>query len=314
MPWDDRIARRLKLRDLYVLKAVAELGSMGKAAAQLAVTQPAISKAITDLEHVLGVRLLDRSRQGVEPTAYGTVLLKWSATVFDNLRQGVDEIDFLADPSAGELRIGTSEAMLQAPLPAVIDRLSRRYPRMIFSVLMSANITAQYSDLRARKVDLVFGRLATSAIDEDLNVEILCEDQLRVVAGMNSKWRRRRKIQAAELINELWALPPYDLLAGSIVKEAFRAKGLDPPRQAAMSNTLQLISAMVATGRFLGVLSLSTLRLGGKSAAVKVLPVDLPMQRLTIAIVTLKGRSISPAAHLFIECAREIVKPLMKAV
>jgi DNA-binding transcriptional LysR family regulator len=185
---------------------------------------------------------------------------------------------------------------------------------MVFSVLMSANITAQYSDLRARKVDLVFGRLATSAIDEDLNVEILCEDQLRVVAGMNSKWQRRRKIQAAELINELWALPPYDLLAGSIVKEAFRAKGLDPPRQAAMSNTLQLISAMVATGRFLGVLSLSTLRLGGKSTAVKVLPVDLPMRRLTIAIVTLKGRSISPAAHLFIECAREIVKPLMKAV
>jgi DNA-binding transcriptional LysR family regulator len=128
-------------------------------------------------------------------------------------------------------------------------------------------------------------------------------------AGAGVEGRARSSMR-----NELWALPPYDLLAGAIVKEAFRAKGLDPPRQAAMSNTLQLISAMVATGRFLGVLSLSTLRLGGKSTAVKVLPVDLPMRRLTIAIVTLKGRSISPAAHLFIECAREIVKPLMKAV
>jgi DNA-binding transcriptional LysR family regulator len=68
MPWDERLARRLKLRDLYVFKVVAHLGSMGKAASELAVSQPAISKAITDLEYVLGVRLLDRSRQGVEPT------------------------------------------------------------------------------------------------------------------------------------------------------------------------------------------------------------------------------------------------------
>jgi DNA-binding transcriptional LysR family regulator len=314
MPWDERIARRLKLRDLYVLKAVAELGSMGKAAARLAVSQPAISKAITDLEHVMGVRLLDRSRQGVEPTTYGAALLKWSVAVFDNLKQGIDEIDFLADPGAGELRIGTSEVMLRALVPAVIDRLSRRYPRMVFSVLMSANTTAQYSDLRARNVDIIFGRLVAPAIDEDLNVEILCEDKLCVVAGMNSKWQRRRKIEAAELIDEPWALPPYDTFIGSVVKEAFRAKGLHPPRQVAMSNTVQLIIAMVATGRFLGVLPLSILRLGSRPATEKVLPVGLPMGPLPIAIVTLKGRSISPATRLFIECAREIVKPLIKAV
>jgi DNA-binding transcriptional LysR family regulator len=313
MPWDERIARRLKLRDLYVLKSVVELGSMGKAGARLAVSQPAISKAITDLERVMGVRLLDRSRRGVEPTTYGSALVKWSVTVFDNLKQSVDEIDFLADPSAGELRVGTSEVMLRALVPTVIDRLSRRYPRMLFSVLMSANTTAQYSDLRARNVDLVFGRLVAPVIDDDLNVEILCEDQLCVVAGMNSIWQRRRRIEAAELINEPWALPPYDSFIGSVVKEAFRAKGLDPPRQTAMSNTVQLIIAMVATGRFLGVLPSSILRLGDRSGFEKILPVDLPMRPLPIAIVTLKGRSISPAAALFIECARKVVKPLMKA-
>src|SRR5712671_1803507 len=99
MRWDERIGRRLKLRDLYVLKTVARLGSMGKAAKELAVTQPAVSKAITDLEHVLDVRLLDRSRQGVELTQYGSALLKWGAVVFDDLKQGIEEIDFLADPT-----------------------------------------------------------------------------------------------------------------------------------------------------------------------------------------------------------------------
>src|SRR6267154_665391 len=153
MPWDERIGRRLKLRDLYVLKTVAQLGSMGKAATQLAVSQPAISKAITDLERVLGVRLLDRSRRGVEPTIYGSALLKWSVAVFDNLRQGIDEIDSLADPTAGELRVGTTEAMTAGLVPAVIDRLSRQHPRMVFSVSQAPAVAQLNQDLRERNID-----------------------------------------------------------------------------------------------------------------------------------------------------------------
>jgi Bacterial regulatory helix-turn-helix protein, lysR family len=72
MRWADRIGRRLKLRDLHVLFAVAQWGSMAKAAQHLAVSQPVVSAAIADLERAVGVRLLDRSRRGVEPTIYGT--------------------------------------------------------------------------------------------------------------------------------------------------------------------------------------------------------------------------------------------------
>src|SRR5258708_26977349 len=120
MPWDERTARRLKLRDLNIFKTVTRLGSMGKAATQLAISPPAISKAITDLEHVLGVRLFDRSRQGVEPTPYGSALLKWSAAVFADLKQGVEEIYTLADPSRGIVRVGTSDGMVAEILSALI--------------------------------------------------------------------------------------------------------------------------------------------------------------------------------------------------
>src|SRR5882672_3418135 len=122
MPWDERTVRRLKLRDLNIFKTVTRFGSMGRAAAQLAISPPAISKAITDLEHVLGVRLLDRSRQGVEPTRYGSSLLKWSSVVFDDLKQGVEEIDLLTDPSRGELHVSTGEGMPAGLVSAVIDR------------------------------------------------------------------------------------------------------------------------------------------------------------------------------------------------
>jgi DNA-binding transcriptional LysR family regulator len=226
---------------------------MGKAAAQLAVSQPAHIQG----DYGFGARAERASPRphpsGVEPTIYGSALLKWSVTVFDDLRQGVDEIDFLADPTAGELRFGTSEVMMAALVPAVIDRVSREYPRMVFRVLQAASVAQQYGDLRARNVDFIFGRLATPVVDEDLNVEILSEDRLSIVAGIDSKWQRRRKINPAELINEPWALPPYDSFIGSIVKEAFLAKGLDLPRQTVTSNAVQLIIAMVATGRFLGV-------------------------------------------------------------
>src|SRR3954468_24832095 len=131
---DDRILQRLKLRDVRVLITVVQCGGMGKAAKLLAVSQPAISKAIAGMERTLGVPLLDRDPQGVEPTIYGRALLKWAIAFFDDLRQGVREIGFLADPTTGEVRIGTAEAMAAGLVPAVIYRLSRQFPRLSFNV------------------------------------------------------------------------------------------------------------------------------------------------------------------------------------
>src|SRR5262245_30527686 len=129
-----RIERRLKLHDVRVLMAVVQLGSMSKAAEQLATSQPAVSRAIADLERTLGVPLLDRNPRGVEPTLYGRAIIKRGIAVFDELRQGVKDIEFLADPAAGELRIGCTEAMAAGPVLAVVDRLTRRHPRMMFRV------------------------------------------------------------------------------------------------------------------------------------------------------------------------------------
>src|SRR5262249_40519949 len=100
-----RIERRLRLRDVRVLMSVVQAGSMHKAAERLATSQPAISRAIGDLERALGVRLLDRSPLGIEPTHYGRAIIKRGLAVFDELRQGVKDIEFLTDPTARELRI-----------------------------------------------------------------------------------------------------------------------------------------------------------------------------------------------------------------
>ena len=87
---DDVIVHRLKLRDLRILLAVTQAGSMAKAATLLATSQPAVSRAIADMEATLGVALLERSSQGVQPTPYGDALIKRGVAVFDELRHYAD--------------------------------------------------------------------------------------------------------------------------------------------------------------------------------------------------------------------------------
>src|SRR5205823_439450 len=109
MQWDDRVGRRLRLKDLHTLQTVAEIGSMAKASQRLALSQPAISKAIADMEHVLGVTLLDRSARGVELTDHGRVLVDRTRIIFDEVKHGIAELKDLSDPTQGEVRIGTIE-------------------------------------------------------------------------------------------------------------------------------------------------------------------------------------------------------------
>jgi DNA-binding transcriptional LysR family regulator len=310
--FDERVTRRLKLRELHILTTVARAGSMGKAAVQLALSQPAVSKAIAEMEFTLGVPLLDRTAQGVEPTLYGRALLKWAGAVFDDLRQGVREIEFLADPTGGEVRVGSTEMMNAGLLPAVIDRLSRQYPRLMFTVMQAPWTAHQYGDLRERRVDFIFGRLMTPIEAKDLDAEVLFEDPLIVVASAGSKWLRRRKVELAELIDEPWCLMPDDIGTGRFVAQAFRTRGLEVPRLTVSSNSPHLYYALVHTGRFLSVAPVSTLRLSGRRLGLKALPVDFLVQPGPIGIVTLKNRIISPVTQLFIDCARQLARPFAK--
>src|SRR3954469_1013374 len=193
MPSSDRLERRMKLHNLHVLMTVVQTGSMGKAAERLNTVQPAISRSIAELEDALGVRLLDRHRQGVEPTKYGRALLDCGVSVFDDLRQGLKNIEFLADPAAGEVRIGCTPLLAASFVSAVLDRLGRRYPRMVFH-LVTGYVGALHRELSERNVDLVIARRFGPLAEERLVFEFLFDDSSVVAVGAQSPWVRRRKI------------------------------------------------------------------------------------------------------------------------
>jgi DNA-binding transcriptional LysR family regulator len=318
MDLTDRVAQRLKLRDLRLLDVVVRSKSMARAAAQLNLSQPAVSKAISEMEQVLGVRLLDRSRQGAEPTPYGRALLKSAVAIFDDLRQGVREIEFLSDPAAGDVRIAATEPIASGLLPIVVARLTRQYPRISIYMTQSPiavleRRTPQYRDLRERNVDLVLGPFVRPFAEDDLEAELLFEEKPTVVAGMHSKWARRRKVELADLIDEPWCMAPPDTLVGSRCVEAFRASGLDVPKRMVLASSIQLYNGLLATERFLAIMPDSLLKFSAKRFGLKGLPIELPVPPRFIGIVTVKNRTISPAARVFIDLTREVTKPLAKA-
>ncbi len=309
MQWSERIGRRLKLRNLHVFMAVADRKNMAKAADSLSISRPVVSKTIADLESTLGVRLLDRTKKGVEITPCGRALLKWSLAVFDDLRQSVNEIEHLADPTAGELRIGCSESFMVGLLPTIIDRLHRRHSRLTFHVVTAVSGERLLRVLRERDVDLIFGRLTLPMADEDLTVDTLVNVAPVVVAGAKSKWARRRRIELAELINENWVLYDPASAAASLHERMFRAAGLQVPRAVVTCASVQMSTALAATGRYLTICPATALRFGAGRLGVKALPVNLPELPRAVGIVTLKGRTISPVAEQFIRCAREVMEP-----
>src|SRR5262245_47689958 len=251
MPQYRRVRRRLKLRQLEIVLAVAEAGSMARAAKQLSISQPAISRAIADAEQALGLPLFDRSRQGVQPTQYGDALIKRGIAAFDEIVQGEKDIAFLADPTSGELWIGSAPGLAEGIVLAIVNRLSRRYPRVVFHIV--ASLTGVDEVLRDRRVELGFGRTNASTVALNLNAEILFEDSLAVVAGVQNPLLRRRNLKLADLVQEPWTWPARGTEIDVLVQDAFRANRAEPPNATVYADTINMRVRLAATGPYLAI-------------------------------------------------------------
>ena len=244
---------------------------------------------------------------------YGDALLQRSAAVFDELKQCIRDIEFLGDPTAGELKIGCPEAVA-AILPPILESFSRKYPRVVLHVDQVSTATLELPGLRERKFDLVVALLLMPRVDDgqadDLNVEVLFDDHLVIAAGMRSRWARRRKIDLAELVDEPWILATPDTGPYRIISEAFRARGLGAPRISLMTLSVHLRTNMLASGHFIATFPSSVARLHADRFSLKVLPVDLPVRPWPVAIVTLKNRTLSPGVERFIAHMRDFTRPM----
>ena len=148
------------------------------------------------------MRLLDRSPLGAEPTLHGRALLQCGIAVFDDLRRGVKQLEFLSDPTSGELRIGCTERGASGFTADVIERFSQQYPRVILRVILADQLPLRDRELRQRNVELAMMATEGLAPDAGMDTEVLFDDRQVIVAAAQSKWARRRKIAMEELIGD----------------------------------------------------------------------------------------------------------------
>ena len=306
MDWEQRVGRRLRLKDLHTLQVVAEVGSMAKASQRLAISQPAISKAVSDMEHTLGAPLLDRSARGVELTEHGRVLVERTRIIFDEVKQGIKEIEHLADPTQGEVRIGVIEPVA-AVLSEIIRRLTRRYPRITYHVTVG-DTDMLAGKLRDRALDVVLTRWNALTQADDLVAETLYTSILAIVADKSHPMVTRKRLTLADLMQEQWALPPPDTFLGRVVEDLFERKRLPLPSSIVTTTSTLMRLNLMANGRFLSVLPTTMLRHRSYKPWLRAVKVDLGDSGGLMSAITIKDRRSSAAMKLFLEASHAVCK------
>src|SRR5262245_8876076 len=194
-------------------------------------------------------------------------------------------------------------------IPTLFDLLHNKHTEFSVHLVPVPTDSQQFRVLRERKIDLLLGRM-TPPIDDDIDTELLFHDRAIVVAGPNSKWAHRRRIGLSELASESWCLPSLDTTIGRAVATAFRACGATFPPKGMVWGGGTCMLALIPRGPYLSASPASPLLFGATLPKLNILQVVLPVPPCSIGVMTLKNRTRTPAVKLFIECAREVAKPL----
>lgn len=309
MPLNDFVGQRFSLRNLHILMTVVQTGSMSKAAKLLNTVQPVVSRSIAELERGLGVRLLDRSRDGVKPTEYGRAVLEGGTAVFDDLRQTIKNIEFLADPSAGNVRVGCNPFLAASFLTAVVNRVTKHNPSITchFETGYAAELFRQ---LEERNVDLLVTRPTRPIADERFAFEFLFEDSYSIVVGAHHPWARRRNIELGELMDQRWVLPSPDNSTGAVTVEAFRKIGRSYPQGTVVVDLFSVRISLLLSGPFISVFPSSVLQFSPVDIGLKVLSMKRPLGRTQVGVLTIKNRAVRPPVQTFIQNCRELAKQM----
>ena len=309
----ERTRRRVRLRDLETLVAVVQAGGMRKAAGELHMSQPAVSKAMRELEDTLGHPLLERGRRGVAPTPFGQALVRRSKAVVDELQNALRELAYLADPEAGEVRLGAMETLQAGLVSSAVMQHLQQHPRthFYFEGAQAPELIGHF--LPQRLVDVVIARPLSLPLPVDIEGEPLFHDQLKVAVGPEHPFARRRKLGLADLMDETWILSRNEVMPGTPVPIAFAEAGLPLPQRIVVTGSLNMRQNMLARGRFVTCVPHSLLPFARVRGNFHITPIVLPIWHVPTMILKLQGRNLGPAAESFLDTLRELARPLRTA-
>ncbi|MEM6850454.1 MAG: LysR family transcriptional regulator [Pseudomonadota bacterium] len=297
-------------RRLRHFLAVYELGSIGNAAAKLAITQPALSKSIRLLESELETTLFERTATGVVATVYGETLAHYARSIEAEMRTAQARITEMKGGAGGEVRIGVGPSIAVNMMPMLTRRLLNQRPGIRLEVregLVAEIIPA----LRRGEIDFAVG-LWPQALDREFEVQILFNDKISVLAGSNHKLAGRRA-SCEELKDYPWALPPRTQQWRVALDEYFLSNAIEPPRPHVESNSAAYIKSLLLTGKYLSFLPHQLIRAADQKTSIIAIDADAPNLKPPVTVTQRRNAVQSPAGANVMLALNEIASQMRDA-
>ena len=303
---DRALRSNIKLRHLQLIVALDEFRHLGKTASFLTVTQPAVSKMLTEVEDMLGMQLFDRSRRGTEPTTAGVSLVRFARSVLAEYERTRDEILALEKGVAGRTRIGFMVVAMPTLLAPAIAQLKSESNAAIVS-MDEGDLTHLLPKLRLGEIDLFVGRLEPGYASPDLVTEALYEESMVIVARPNHPLASKKSVQWKDLINQRFVVPPSWASLRVKLEQQFFKNNLHPPVDIVETASFLGQLTFITDQNALALMARSVAEHFAKSGLVHALKLDVPIDVPPVGFITVQGRKPTPITQRICEIMRNAI-------
>jgi len=305
---DVYVRTSFKPRHLQLLVALDEIRNLGRVAASINVSQPAVSKALGELERGLGLKLFERTARGVVPTTYGECLIRHARVMLSELAQARDELRGLASGSSGSIRVGVLTTAALALLPRALATLKSQRPG-ITVLVREGTVETLLPELLLGNLDLIVGRLPDGRGAQELGERMLMEEGVSIVAGRHHPLAGRKRLRWSDLKPYPWVLPPVNTLLREPLERVFEANGIAMPANRIETLSVHVIRAYLHHTDAIAALAADVSRYYESLGLLAVLPLDLPGLVRPVGVIWSRHRPIAPGTKALIECLEEVARP-----
>ena len=300
---EQRGLERLRLRQLRLLVALDEQRNLRRAAERMRMAQPAATRLLQEIEALFGVALFHRHARGMEPNAYGEILLRNARMALFNLGQARAEIQELRRGAAGRIAIGAILGAIPAVVTNALRRLREASPSLRIRIHHAGTSDELLPALRQGLIDLAIAR-PTQRDHAGIHFEPLFEETVCVIAAADHPLARRRRLALRDLAAWPWILQPPSSPMRQQIDLLFERAGLAPPDERIETASVLATAHLLIGSPLLAAVPVDTALGLASAGALQVLPVALDLGLGAYGVVTLDGHQLSPAAERFLEALR----------
>ncbi|MGF6573285.1 DNA-binding transcriptional regulator, LysR family [Paraburkholderia fungorum] len=298
------IRKRLRLRHLQLMVALSETESLRRAADEMAMTQPAATKALQELEDTIGVSLFVRHARGMEPTIFGEAVMRYARVVFEDLDELREELAGIEAGDIGKVRIGAVMAPSPELLTQTIVKLKEAHPRLQMSVTIDTSDVLVQS-LQQDQLDIVIGRIPDSFPALDLSFETLAEEALSIVVRPDHPMAHAAvRPKLAELARYPWIIQPHPSPMRQVIDQTFRESRVAPPVSTVETSSILTTLSLLRDSDMLAVLPSSVAQYYVELNAIAAVATPLRGRLAPYGLILRKNRRITPATQLVIDSIR----------